>query len=162
MKSLFQISNEASLLASALIEGELSEELENALIINQTELQEKAINYGYVIKSIESDVDIIEAEIKRLQALKTSRSNAIERMKEAVLKAMDIYGIQKVESPTLKLSIRNNAPSVEVLNEYQIPDSYKKTKVKTTIFKTAIKKDIESGLEVPGAILTRKTSLQIK
>lgn len=162
MKSLFQISNEASLLASALIEGELSEELENALIINQTELQEKAINYGYVIKSIESDVDIIEAEIKRLQALKTSRSNAIERMKEAVLKAMDIYGIQKVESPTLKLSIRNNAPSVEVLNEYQIPDSYKKTKVKTTIFKTAIKKDIESGLEVPGAVLTRKTSLQIK
>lgn len=53
MKSLFNITAEARELASALIEGELSSEIELALVINQTELQEKAINYGFVIKGIE-------------------------------------------------------------------------------------------------------------
>lgn len=162
MKSLFQISTEARNLASALIEGELSEELENALVINQTELQDKAINYGYAIKSIEFDVDDIDSEIKRLQGLKTSRVNAIERMKSTVLEAMQIYGIEKVTSPTLNLSVRNNPESVDLVNEYQIPDCYKKEKVTVSIDKTAIKKDIQDGKEVPGAILKRSTRLEIK
>ncbi len=38
---------------NALEEGELTPEMELALHINQSELQEKAINYAYAIKSIE-------------------------------------------------------------------------------------------------------------
>ena len=162
MKSLFQISKEAQELASALIEGELSEELELALCINQNELQSKSINYGFAIKSIEADIDTIDAEIKRLQGLKTSRINAIDRMKATVLEALTIYGIEKVESPTLNLSVRLNPESVELINEYQIPDTFKKEKTTVSIDKVAIKNAIKSGEEVPGAILKRTTSLQIK
>lgn len=162
MKSLFNISAEARELASALIEGELSEELETALVINQNELQEKAINYGFAIKSIEADIDTIDAEIERLKALKTSRTNAIDRMKSTVLEAMNIYGIEKVASPTLNLAVRLNPESVEVVNEYQVPDIYRKEKVTVTIDKTAIKEAIKSGLEVPGAVLDRKKRLEIK
>lgn len=162
MKSLFNITAEAQQLASALIDGELSEELENALVINQNELQEKAINYGYAIKSIESDIETIDAEIERLRALKISRTNAIERMKSAVLDAFTIYGIEKVTSPTLNLSVRLNPESVEVINEYQIPEIYRKEKVTVSIDKTAIKEAIKSGLEVPGAVLDRKKRLEIK
>lgn len=162
MKSLFNITAEAQKLASALIEGELSEEMENALVINQNDLQEKAINYGYAIKSIEADIDTIDAEIERLKALKSSRTNAIERMKQAVLDALTIYGIEKVTSPTLNLSVRLNPESVEIINEYQVPDIYRKEKVTVTIDKTTIKEDIKSGLEVPGAVLVRKKRLEIK
>jgi hypothetical protein len=162
MKSLFQISTEARELASALIEGELSSEIELALCINQNELQDKAINYGYAIRSIESDVSIIEDEIKRLQALKTSRINAIDRMKATVLEAMNIYGIEKVTSPTLNLSVRLNPESVDLVNEYQIPDCYKKEKVTISIDKVMIKEDLKSGLEVPGAVLKRTQRLEIK
>lgn len=161
-KSLFQITTEARELASALIEGELSEELESALVINQNQLQEKAINYCYAIKSIEYDIDIIDAEIKRLQGLKTSRSNAIDRMKSSVLEAMTIYGIEKIESPTLKLSVRLNPESVEIINEYQIPECYRKEKVTVSIDKMLIKEDLKSGLEVSGTVLVRNRSLQIK
>jgi hypothetical protein len=162
MKSLYQISKEATELASALIEGELTPEMETALTINQNELQEKAINYGYAIRSIESDVNIIEDEIKRLQALKTSRTNAIERMKATVLEAMQIYGIEKVASPTLNLAVRLNPESVDLVNEYQIPDCYKKEKVTISIDKVMIKEDLRSGLEVPGAVLKRTQRLEIK
>lgn len=162
MKSLFNITAEAQQLASALIEGELSEELENALVINQNEIQEKAINYGYAIKSIEADIETIDAEIERLKALKTSRTNAIERMKQAVLDALTIYGIEKVTSPTLNLSVRLNPEAVEIVNEYQVPDIYRKEKVTVTIDKTTIKEDIKSGFGVPGAVLVRKQRLEIK
>ena len=162
MKSLFNITAEARELASALIEGELSEELENALVINQNELQEKSINYAYAIKSIESDIDAIDAEIKRLQALKSSRTNAIDRMKSAVLDALTIYGIEKVTSPTLNLSVRLNPEAVEIVNEYQIPQEFFKEKVTISIDKTAIKEAIKSGQEVPGAVINRKSRLEIK
>lgn len=162
MKSLFNITKEAQDLVLGLIEGELTEQLENALTINQNELQEKSINYAWAIKSIESDIDTIDAEIERLKALKSSRTNAIERMKSAVLEALTIYGIEKVTSPTLNLSVRINPESVDIVNEYQVPDIYRKEKVTVSIDKTAIKEAIKSGLEVPGAVLDRKKRLEIK
>jgi hypothetical protein len=162
MKSLFQISTEATELASALIEGELTPEMETALTINQNELLEKAVNYGFAIRSIESDVSIIEDEIKRLQALKTSRTKAVDRMKATVLEAMQIYGIEKVASPTLNLAVRLNPESVDLVNEYEIPEIYKKENVTVSIDKVMIKEDLKSGLEVPGAVLKRTQRLEIK
>ena len=162
MNSLFQITKDARELALRLIEGELTQELEEVLKINQNEIQEKSINYAWAIKSIEADIDTIDAEIERLKALKSSRTNAIERMKSAVLEALTIYGIEKVSSPTLNLSVRLNPESVEIVNEYQVPDIYRKEKVTVTIDKTSIKEAIKSGLEVPGAVLDRKKRLEIK
>jgi hypothetical protein len=162
MNSIYQLTTEAKELASLLSEGEITPEIENALVINQTDLQTKALNYGYVVKSFQDDVEAIEAEIKRLQGLKTTRSNAIERMKSAVLEAMQVYGIEKIESPTLKLSVRNNPESVDILNEYQVPDIYRKEKITVSIDKDLIKEDLKSGLEVPGAVLKRTKSLTIK
>ena len=162
MKTLFNITTEARKIASALIEGELSTEIELALAINQNELQEKAINYGYAIKSIESDITAIETEIDRLKGLKTNRVNAIDRMKATVLDAMNIYGIEKVSSPTLNLSIRNNPEAITLVNEYQVPEIFRKEKVTVSIDKTAIKNALKNGEEVPGATLTRSQSLSIK
>lgn len=161
MKSLYVISQEAIDLASKLEEGEFTPEMESSLIINQTELQEKAINYGYVIKSFESDVSVIDEEIKRLQAIKKAKSGAIDRMKESVLNAMNIYGIQKVESPTLNLSIRKSK-SVDIIFEGVIDDKFKKEKITVSIDKTAIKKAIESGETVEGAVIKENDNLQIK
>ena len=162
MASIYELTVEAQKLASILSEGELTEEIENSLAINQNELQQKAIDYGYVIKSFESDINAIDSEIKRLQGLKTARNNAIKRMKDSVLEAMQIYGIEKVESPTLKLSIRNNPESVNLVNEYQIPDKFKKEKVTVTISKSEIKKALQDGEDVPGATLERSQTIQIK
>ena len=162
MSSIYQLTREAQELASLLSEGEITPELETSLIINQTELQTKAINYSYVIKSFESDIDTIDSEIKRLQGLKKVRDNAIIRMKSALLEAMQVYGIEKVSSPTLTLSIRNNPESVEVLNEIQIDRRYWNEKVVWSLDKAAVKKAIQSGEPVEGCVLIRTQSIQIK
>ena len=161
MSNLFQITAKAQELAFALETGELTEELENELVINQNELQQKAVNYGFVVKSLESDISIIDEEIKRLTAIKKAKNAAVDRMKESVLHAMNIYGIEKITSPTLNISIRNNPEATEIVNEDQIPERFKNQKVIISIDKTAIKKAIQSGENVEGAILTRSQSLKI-
>lgn len=161
MKTLFNISQEATMIASALQEGELTEELEQALVINQTELQEKAINYAYAIKSIESDMDIISEEIARLQALKKAKTEAVDRMKNAVIDAMQIYGIEKVTSPTLTLSIRRSE-AVEVANDALLDPNYVSKKITFTPNKIAIKNAIKNGEAVEGAVIRENYSLQIK
>jgi len=160
--NLFKITTKAKELSFALESGELTEELKKELVINQTELQEKAINYGFAVKMLESDVDIIEVEIKRLNGLKTAKNNAIERMKESVLNAMSIYGIEKVTSPTLTLSVRLNPASVSIPMQELLDSKFLIEKTTIQADKVAIKKAIESGENVEGATLVRTQSLLIK
>jgi len=161
MKSLFNITAEALELASALEEGELTPELETALAINQNELQEKAINYGYVVKSLEGDISAIDEEIKRLQALKKAKNNAIDRMKESVSNAMQLYGMEKLTSPTLSLSLRKSE-SVDVDLTEALPNDFKITKVTVTPDKIAIKQALKQGENITGATLKINYNLQIK
>jgi hypothetical protein len=101
-KSLYNITKEALELASALEEGELTPELETALAINQNELQEKAINYGYAIKSLEEDVTTITEEIRRLTAKTTVTADKIA-IKKAIKQGENITGARIVEKLNLQI-----------------------------------------------------------
>ena len=160
-KSLYKITEEAINIASLLEEGELTEEINNALILNQNELQEKAIDYGYAIKSVYDDITAIDEEIKRLNALKSGKQKAVNRMKEAISNAMLINGIQKIDSSTLKLYFRRSE-SVEVDSIEQLPEYYQKSKTTVTADKTRIKSDIKDGKNIEGARIIENFNLQIK
>jgi hypothetical protein len=161
MNTLFNITARAQQLARALEEDELTPELENELVINQQELQVKAENYAYAIKSLEIDVDAIDNEMKRLKGLKDAKNNAIDRMKGAVVNAFQIYGITEVKSATLKLSLRRSE-AVEVVNIDQLPESLTTVKKTVSADKVKIKEAIKSGQNVEGANLIENYSLQIK
>jgi hypothetical protein len=161
-RSLFNISSEALEIVSALEEtGELTPGIEAMLVINQTELQEKSFNYAYVCKSIESDITTIDEEIKRLTSLKKAKNNIVDRMKEAVINALHIYGLEKISSPTLTLSVRRSE-AVEIISEEQLADEYKVTKVTVAPDKIRIKEAIKAGKDVEGAVIKENYSLQIK
>jgi len=162
MSNIYQIQQDYLAITNELIEngGELSSELENALAINQSELQNKGIQYGYVIKSFESDIDTIDEEIKRLQALKQSRSKTIDTLKNTIKSAMELYGIEELKTPTLKINFRKSE-SVEV-DDSIISDDYCKFKTVRTPDKAMIKDAIKSGEEIFGAILKINRNIQIK
>ena len=161
MKSLYIISEEARNLASFLEDGELSQEMEAALVINQSELQEKAINYAYVVKSFEGDVSLISEEIKRLRAIKKAKESAIDRMKDAVLSAMQIYSIEKVSSPTLNISIRRTE-SIEVPLLELLDNRFLNEKIVKSADKIGIKKAIIDGEMIEGAFIQENYNLKIK
>jgi hypothetical protein len=157
--NLYNIKSEYINIAMQLTDGELTPELEQALQITEQNLHDKAINYGYVIKTIESEVDIIDAEIKRLQELKRSRSNAVEKLKTNITEAMELFGVTEVKAPTFKLSFRKSE-SIEC-DEF-VDSNYCTVKTSIAPDKVAIKQAIKEGKEVIGARLVVKNNLQIK
>jgi anti-sigma28 factor (negative regulator of flagellin synthesis) len=159
--NLYEITQEAIYLSTLLETEELTPELEQALIINQDQLQAKAGNYAKVIANIQSDADAIDAEIKRLKAMKDSREKKIEWLKESVKKAMLVSGIEKVESPLFKLSVRRSE-AVEVDLVEALPNAFQNVKNVVTADKVAIKEAIKRGEFVIGARLVENFNLQIK
>lgn len=159
--NLYEITREAMELASLLETEELTPELEQALVINQDQLQTKANNYAKVIVNIQSDADAIDAEIKRLKAMKESKERAITRLKEAVKNAMLVSNIEKIESPLFKLSIRKSE-AVEVDMLEGLPSEFVNIKNVITPDKLAIKEAIKRGEFVLGARLVDNFNLQIK
>jgi len=159
--NLYEITREAMELASLLETEELTPELEQALVINQDQLQAKANNYAKVIVNIQSDADAIDAEIKRLKAMKESKERAITRLKEAVKNAMLVSNIEKIESPLFKLSIRKSE-AVEVDMLEGLPSEFVNIKNVMTPDKLAIKEAIKRGEFVLGARLVDNFNLQIK
>jgi len=160
-KSLYNIEQEYLQIADQLEDGEITEELEQALAINQQELQGKAVAYAYVIKDAEHNLSAIDAEITRLQALKNTEKNKVDRLKQTISNAMELYGITEIKTETLKLNFRlsegvvgesNNLPDefVKVVPEQRKPDL------------TAIKKAIKEGRNVEGFQIEERYNLQIK
>lgn len=161
--NIFQIKNEYAHLINQVIEcdGELSPELSQALTINENELKEKAVNYGFAIRMFEYDNTAIDAEIKRLQELKKRNTKKVEWLEKTISDAMQHFGIDKVESPTLKLSFRKSE-SIKIINEAQLPDELMTIKTTKVPNKIAIKEAIKRGENVEGAIVDINYNLQIK
>ena len=161
--NIYQIQNEFQLIIAEVInnDGEITPELETALTINKEQLQSKAIDYSCVIKQLDSDCEQIDAELKRLQQLKKVRTNLAERLKDTISNAMNLYEVEKIETPLIKLSFRNSE-SVEITNESQLDACFIVTKTVSTPDKKAIKDAIKSGVFVEGATISYNKNLQIK
>ena len=161
MKSLFLIEKEFNDIAQQLIDngGELTPELETSLTFNRNEFENKAQNYGMVIRSIDAEVNAIETEIKRLTELKKAREKSQDKLKERIAEAMINFGIEKIDSTFIKLSFRKSE-SVEVSDA--VDKEYLIEKITHSPDKIKIKDAIKSGVDVVGAKLIIKHNLQIK
>ena len=161
MKTLFEITHEVIELASLLEEGEFTPELEKQLAITRDELDSKAENYVKVIRSVEGDISVIDAEIKRLKEIRDGKTRVIGRMKEALSTAMTAFRVDKIETALMKLFFRKSE-SLEVLDDSLVPEQYKLSRVVVNPDKILIKKIIKSGEDVPGCEIVEKLNLQIK
>lgn len=134
---------------------ELKKEI-NALVVN------KGKDLIYVLRKQDNYAEAIDEEIKRLQALKKSYAKKKENLSNYIKMCMIANNIKAIETSVGKLSVVNNAESVEIYDENLIDKKFIKTKVEETISKTDIKNAIKNGEEVQGARLVRNTRLAIK
>ena len=142
------------------LEGELTPELEIELTLTKEQLEAKGVGYACIIKQLEYDVDIVDAEIKRLQSIKNSRVNAAERLKTSLATALQVFGIE-IKTATMKISLRKSE-SVECLDTNSLPSEYKTIKVTETPDKKAIKESLIAGIKIEGCSIVTKQNLQIK
>lgn len=163
--SLYNITNKFVELMDKAQNGELTEEEYNQLGEELAlELQNKSANIIGYTQNKEALIEAIDVQIKRLQELKKSEQNGLDKFKQYVKENMEKLGIEKIETELGILSIAKNPMSVEIENEDEIPSEFKQEVVTTKIDKTAIKNHFkETGEIVAGVqIIDDKTSLRIK
>lgn len=139
-------------------DDELKQDLQELIAI---ELEKKSNNIVYVIKNLEGNNAAIDAEIERLQALKKRNSSNIEKVKSNVLWFMQQNKLDKIKTDLATFSLRKSE-STDIENIEQIPQEFITIKQTFTPDKTAIKKAIKEGVEVPGAKVIINYSLQVK
>ena len=161
--NIYQIQNEYLLLVNQIIDngGEITPQQELNLQITRDQLQDKGTNYAFVIKKLDAECDIIDAEIKRLSELKKVRQNACERLKANISNAMQIFEVDKIESPLIKLSFRKSQ-SVNVADVNSLPNEYKTIKVTEQADKMKIKQALLNGETIEGCEIVNSNNLQIK
>jgi hypothetical protein len=125
MASLYNISADILRIFSDVeeLEGEITDEQYNLLCIKRNELEEKLTSYFHVITEFKKDADFCKAEKKRINDKQKVYENRIEKLKKAVLEAVNNFGeVGKnnkfIELPTVRIFTKNTQ-SVEI-NEPRI------------------------------------------
>lgn len=162
-KSIYAIQGEYIELMNAIEdnEGELTEELSAQLDITKEQLEDKATSYCYLSKQIDVDTNQIDAEIKRLQAIKSAKVRLQEELEKRVTEALERFGITKVEHNNLKISFRKSKQLI-ILPDAKVPKQFNIVKMETVVDKKALKEYLESGKKVKGVSILEKQNLQIK
>lgn len=141
--------------------GELTPELEQALLITEENFTQKAEGYCKAIAIYNGQAAALDEEIKRLTAKKKTAENAVARMKDALKNSMNVLKLDKINAGTFTISTRKSQ-SLEVLDEALVPEIYKETVTTIKVDKNAIKADLKAGVEVEGVVLNENKSIQIK
>ena len=162
MKSLFEIGNEYLEIYRLLEDngGEITPEIETALAINKSNLQEKSQNYISLIKEIEGRSRTVEIEIKRLQALKKRNDTFVLKLKENIANAMRMLEIDEIRTDLNKINFRKSK-SVQIEDVEMLPNDCVIIE-KKPISKTELKKRIENGEVINGVSIIENLNLQIK
>ena len=178
--SLYQISTDFEQLfnsyddfiSEAVESGISAEDAEQAwfdtLESMEEDIEEKFRNTALYIKNIEAEAAAIKAERDKLAQRERAKNNLVARLKQYLLDGMTRTKRTKVEFPECALSVRNNAESVRISDEQAFvewakanADELLKYK-EPEISKTAVKKALQSGQDIPLATLERSQSVIIK
>lgn len=155
MATLYEITDEYQATFTGLEalrdSGEIDDAtLQDTLVAVATEYEEKAINVGYHIQNMKSDLAELKSHKQDIDAKIKTLGNRIEWYQEYLRESMIRAEKAKIESPLLKITLGKATPVVVVTDESQIPEQYKKVSV--SIDRTALKAALKDE-PVPGAEL---------
>lgn len=127
-------------------------------------IEDKADGYAKVIRTLEGDAAVCDAEAKRLRNKKQIIENNIKRMKSALQYAMEATGKTKFKTALFSFGIQKN-PAAVVMDEGYIENIPERFLIPQdpVIDKKAIKEALKSGEDLEGiAHLEQGESLRIR
>ena len=126
-------------------------------------INQKAHDLAAKLSVNEMALSDLDSQIKTLQARKKKMQSELDSFKDELREGMAENGISRIENEEHGILFRLDAPTkrIEVSDETVIPEKF--FRIKKEIDKTAVKKALEVGDEVPGALLVEgKHRLTIK
>lgn len=87
------------------------------------ELTEKAAGYVAVMNRMDMEMKKAEEIEKRYKAIKESRKNAIQRMKDACMWACDNLGVTEIDAGDMTIKVKNNGGQLPIIIEGEVPQN---------------------------------------
>ena len=72
--------------------------------------------------SLKAEAEAMDTEIRKLQQRSKSRKNRIDWLKQYLMQCMEMMRLKKVDGVQARIAIRNNAPSVKIVDELALID----------------------------------------
>ena len=125
MSSLFNIVGEFN----ELYEMATSEEEQAEQVFIDTldslngELTEKAAGYVAVMNRLDMEMKKAEEIEKRYKAIKESRKNAIQKMKDACMWACNELGVTEIDAGDMTIKVKNNGGQLPIIIEGEVPQN---------------------------------------
>lgn len=161
MSNLFELSTKFAELLNMVDEGYSIEELQDTLDSIQADMDTKVDNTVGLIRSVEADVETIDKEVKRLQELKRSKVNFVDRLKGYLQDALEVQDIKNYRTSKNYIYKRKNAPSKDIVDETKIPSEYWVSQAPKLNSKMLVD-DLKAGKDIPGTQLKQTVSLVVK
>lgn len=119
----------------------------------QDEIGDKVENIVKFLRNIEGDIESYKNEEQRLAKKRKYLENKYAGLKDYTQQMLEFANLDKVQAGLFKVSLRKSPPSVNVLDEKKIPDSYKIAQP-MKLDKKTILSDLKLGKEIDGAAMT--------
>lgn len=160
MATLYDLTGSYAQIQQMIEEG--ADDLSGILETVEGAIEEKLEGYAMVIRNIESDVEGLKGEEKRLADRRKTMENGILRMKKSMQDSLSSTEGKKIVGEKFTFTIRKNPPALKVLDEKLIPKKFISTSTVKTIDNKAIVEQLKAGNKVAGAELSQGESFQIK
>ena len=106
---------------------ESGEDLKSVLDTLDDEIECKADNYAKLIRNLESDIEALKAEEKRLAENRKAREKGVKRLKENLQAAMVKTGKRKFKTNLFSFNIAKNGGMLPVIVDIpteELPDEF--------------------------------------
>lgn len=164
---LYEITTQYQNIYALLQNPEFAENEDILTALDQIEdaFENKAQQTIFIMKNIEAEIDPIDTEIKRLQAMKKAHQNNIDRIKNRLRENMKAVGKSKLNCGLFSLSYRlQEANAVELDETEFLANNLDEDLVTVKVMpnKTEIKRRLKNGEEIIGARLVDSEVLTIR
>lgn len=163
--NLFEISNDYQFLLSNSFDpetGEVNEEMLSELDTTLVKVEDKSIAVASYIKNLDAEKKAIEEVKKSMGERERKLELRVEWLTNYLKSNMERCGINEIKSPYFDIKIKKCPVSVDIFDENNVPEDYKKHKQVISIDKTKIREELQMGVVIPGATLKQNTRLAIK
>lgn len=124
--------------------------------------EDKAVNMGAYIRTLEAEASSIEDAWKSMERRQHSLKRHAGRLRDYLKRQMERTGLTKVKNHYLALRVQANPPGVAIEDEKRIPERYKHAEIAVKLLRSEIARALKAGEDVPSARLEQTTRLVIQ
>lgn len=144
MSSLFELQNEFQELYNMMTDPDVDDQvLQDTLEAVMGEFEVKAEGCVYFMKRLEMERDKAKDVANDLLAKAKARDNALNRMKEMILKTMESAQVRKVDAGAFTIAVSKNGGKQPMIIDGDVPDNFKRIIYEDD--KELIRKHLENG-----------------